>query len=57
MDIEEKKSELNKFFAQIYEKCGKDYFKYVAYIEQLENSGQLKTEHIPRDNVKTIWNT
>lgn len=54
--IEDKKTKIADYLNNLYfEKCGKDYKKYVEIVEELEKRGKIPTYYIPRDNFQTIW--
>lgn len=54
-NIADLKENIRNGLYNTYVKCGKNYKKYAETIEQFEKSEKLKTEQIPRDDVKTIW--
>ena len=56
MTNEQKKKEIAGLLDKIYKECGCDYNKYVLKIEELERRGEIRSEFIPRDNSKNIWN-
>ena len=57
MTDEETKRKIAYYLDDIYyNKCKGDYVKYVQYIEKLEKNGKIKSEYIPREHSKNIWN-